>query len=192
MNDSAVKKTDARKTILVWSLTLVLLAAAWGVSKATLPDDASAAPFPIAAEIDEPVTARNLAVTVTDVHIANRVRDAKDWTADGTWVVVDLEAAGVLTQDEGTLQLAQLVIGDRTFGATDRGTTFLNQRLVTGVPRSGSVAFELPEGAAAGAATLRLGTADEVLLDDVIELPLQLDEVAVETEVLLEENGWAR
>lgn len=192
MNDSAVKKTAATKTILVWSLTLVLLAAAWGVSKATLPDEASTVPFPIAAEFDEPVAARTLAVTVTDVHVAHRVSDAKDWTAEGTWVVVDLEVAGVLTQDEGTLQLAQLVIGDRTFGATDRGTTFLDQRLVTGVPRSGSVAFELPEGVAAGPATLRLGTADEVLLDDVIELPLQLDEVAVETEVLLEENGWAR
>lgn len=181
-----------KKTILVWSLTLVLLAAAWGVSKATLSDDASTAPFPATAEIGETVTTRNLAVTVTDVHVADRVRDARDWSAEGSWVVVDLEAAGVLTQDERLLQLAQLVIGDRTFGATERGTTFLDQRLVTGVPRSGSVAFELPEDALAGTATLRLGTADEVLLDDVIELTIELDGMPVEAEVMLDENGWAR
>lgn len=181
-----------KKTILVWSLTLVLLAAAWGVSKATLPDDASTAPFPAAAQIDETVTTRNLAVTVTDVHVAERVRDVTEWSADGSWVVVDLEAAGVLTQDEGSLLRAQLVVGDRTFGATDRGTTFLDQRLVTGVPRSGSIAFELPEDALAGSAILRLGMSDEVLLDDVIELPIELGAVPVETEVTFDENGWAR
>ncbi|CAH0247525.1 hypothetical protein SRABI76_03157 [Microbacterium oxydans] len=181
-----------KKTILVWSLTLVLLAAAWGISKATLPDDASTLPFPAATEVGETVTTRNLAVTVTDVHVANRVRDAAEWSADGSWVVVDLEAAGVLTQDEGTLALAQLVIGDRTFGATDRGTTFLDQRLVTGVPRSGSLAFELPEDALAGTATLRLGTAREVQLDDVIELTIELGSLPVDAEVALDENGWAR
>ena len=181
-----------KKTILVWSLTLVLLAAAWSVSKATLPDDASTAPFPAAAEVGEAVTTRNLAVTVTDVHVANRVRDAEGWSAEGSWVVVDLEAAGVLSQDEGSLALAQLVIGDRTFAATERGTTFLDQRLVTGVPRSGSIAFELPDDALAGFATLRLGTADEVLLDDVIELTIELDGLPVEAEVALDENGWAR
>lgn len=181
-----------KSKFLVWSLTVVLLAAAWGVSKATLPDDAATAPFATVAAIDEPVATRNLAVTVTDVHVASAVTDAEGWAAEGTWLVVDLEAAAVVTQESGSLRLAELVIGDRTFTATGRGTTFAGQGLFTGVPRSGSLAFELPPDAVAGTATLRLGMADEVLLDGVIEVPLRLDEIPVETEVVLDENGWAR
>ncbi len=181
-----------KNKFLVWTLTFVLLAAAWGVSKATLPDDAATTPFPAVAALDEPVITRDLAVTVTDVHRARRVADADGWSAEGTWFVVDLEVASVIGQDAASLQLAQLVIGDRIFHATERGTTLYEQRLFTGVPRSGSLAFELPEEVVGGAATLRLSTADDPLLDGIIEMPLQLDEIPVETEVVLDENGWAR
>jgi len=185
-----------KKTILVWSLTVVLLAAAWGVSKATLPDEMSTAAFPTIAQLDERVTTRNLEVTVTDVHVASRVTDVDGWSAEGTWVVVDLEAAAVQTQESGTLGLAELVIGDRTFTATDRGTTFAEHQLVTDVARAGSLAFELPADAVTGSATLRLGAPSgsprEVLLDDVIELHLDLDGELVEVDVTLDENGWAR
>lgn len=185
-----------KQKVLVWSLTLVLLAAAWGVSKATLPDDTSIAAFSTVAVLDEPVTVRNLEVTVTDVHAASRVTDADGWSAEGTWIVVDLEAASVVTQEAATLGLAELVIGDRTFSATDRGTTFAEQRLFTGVARAGSLAFELPADALTGPATLRLGvpsgSPNEVLLDGLIELPLVRDDLPVEVEVPLDENGWAR
>ncbi|MHC9044649.1 DUF4352 domain-containing protein [Microbacterium saperdae] len=185
-----------KKHILVWLLTLTLLVVAWGVSKVTLPDDSTIAPFPVAATVGEQAVTRNLAVTVTDVRLANRVTDAKGWSAEGSWLVVDLEAASVVTQELGTLSLAQLVIGDRTFSATDRGTTLVDQRLITGVPRSGSLAFELPEDALTGRATLRLGVPSgsyrEVLLDGVIDLPIALDDLPVDAEVLLDENGWAR
>lgn len=181
-----------KQKVLVWSLTLVLLVGAWGISKATLPDDASTSPFPRAAELDEVVTSRNLEVTVENVHLAHRVADAEGWTAEGTWLVVDLAAASVVAQDGASLRLAELAVGDRTFAATERGTTFMGQRLVTGVPRSGSLAFELPEDAPAGRAILRLSLDRGVLLDDVIELPLDLDEVPVQGEVVLRENGWAR
>jgi hypothetical protein len=150
----------------------------------------------VAATLGEQSTTRNLAVTVTDVRLAKRVTDAKGWSAEGSWLVVDLEAASVVTQELSTLTFAQLVIGDRTFSATDRGTTFLAQRLITGVPRSGSLAFELPEDALTGSATLRLGVPSgapgEVLLDGVIELPVLLDDLPVDAEVLLDENGWPR
>ncbi len=186
-----------KEKILVWSLTVVLLAAAWGVSKATLTDDAATAPFPTVAALDEPVAARNLAATVTDVHVATRVTDAEGWTAEGTWLVVDLTAATVVTQQSATLRLAELVIGDRTFTATDRGTTLVGQRLFTGVPRSGSIAFELPADALTGSGVLRLGVPSEaspndVPLDGVIELTVRLDELPVEVDVALDENGWAR
>lgn len=185
-----------RKHILVWLLTIALLVVAWGVSKATLPDDSTIAPFPVTATIGDQSVTRNLAATVTDVRLADRVTDAKGWSAEGSWLVVDLEAASVVTQELSTLSLAQLVIGDRTFSATDRGTTFLAQRLITGVPRSGSLAFELPDDALTGRATLRLGVPSgapgEVLLDGLIELPLVLDDLPHDAEVLLDENGWAR
>ncbi|MDF2509257.1 MAG: hypothetical protein K0Q52_3116 [Microbacterium sp.] len=185
-----------KKHVLIWLATTALLACAWGISKATLPDDAPNAAFPTVAQIGEEAATRNLVATVTDVHLADRVTDVKGWSADGTWLVVDLEAATGVTQDLGTLRLAELTIGDRTFSATDRGTTFVEQRLVTGVPRSGSLAFELPDDVTGGRAMLRLGVpgaaVGEVLRDAVIELSIDLAALPVEAEVLLDENGWAR
>ncbi|HWS49968.1 MAG TPA: hypothetical protein VN241_03065 [Microbacterium sp.] len=185
-----------KSKVLVWTLTAVLLAGAWGLSKATLSDDATIAPFRTEAEIGEPALARNLEVTITDVRLARSVRDAEGWTADGNWLVVDLQAASVVTQEGSTLRLAELVVSERTFSATDRGTTFTGQRLITGVPRAGSLTFELPDDALDGPATLRLGLttgfSGEVLLDGVIELPLVLDELPFEGEAVLQENGWAR
>lgn len=185
-----------KKHILIWVATAALLVGAWVVSKATLPDDAPNAPFPTVATIGEETTTRNLVVTVTDVHLADRVTDAKGWSADGTWLVVDLEAATGMTQDQSASRLAELTIGDRTFSATDRGTTFVEQRLVTGVPRSGSLAFELPDDVTGDRATLRLGMpgsgVGEVRRDTVIDLPIDLAALPVEAEVLLDENGWAR
>lgn len=196
MTTSETQTSTVRKHVLVWALTIALLAGAWVVSKVTLPDDATIAPFPHAAVIGEPTTTRNLTVTVTDVHLARLVADSTGWTAEGNWLVIDLEAATVATQNLGSLRLTQLTVGNRTFTATDRGTTFAAQSLITGVPRSGSLAFELPDDALDGRATLRLGVPSgaigEVLLDDVIDLPLALDELTVEDEVLLDENGWAR
>ncbi|WP_188434789.1 hypothetical protein [Microbacterium murale] len=185
-----------RRHVLVWLLTAALLACAWLVSKATLPDDATIAPFVSAAQIGEQSSVRNLVVTVTDVHLSTGVKDAEGWSAEGTWLIVDLEAATAGTQDLGTLSLAQLTIGERTFSATDRGTTFNRQRLVTGVPRAGSLAFELPATVADDRATLRLGVPSgaigEVLSDGVIDLPIDLGALSGETGVLLQENGWAR
>ncbi|MFB8188312.1 hypothetical protein ACFC14_03240 [Microbacterium sp. NPDC055988] len=185
-----------KKHVLIWLATVALLVCAWGVSKATLPDDAPNAPFPTVAKIGEEASTRNLVATVTDVRLADRVTDAKGWSADGTWLVVDLEAATGVTQDLSSSRLAELTIGDRTFSATDRGTTFAAERLVTGVPRSGSLAFELPDDVTGDRATLRLGVpgsgVGEVVRDAVIDLPIDLAALPVEAEVLLDENGWAQ
>lgn len=185
-----------KKKILVWLLTFALLAGAWGLSKATLPDDAALAVFPVAAELDETITTRNLEATITDVQATRRVTDADGWSAEGTWLVVDLEAATVRAQDGDILALVELTIGGRRFTATDRGTSFYEQHLITGVPRAGSIAFELPADALTGTGVLRLGLPTgppgEVLIDDVVELRIDLDELPVEAEVALDENGWAR
>ena len=185
-----------RRHVLIWLVTVGLLGCAWLVSKATLPDDATIAPFPAVAQVGEQTNVRNLVVTVTDVHLGRSVEDVDGWSADGTWLVVNLEAASAGTDDFATLSLAQLTIGQRTFTATDRATTFNRQSLVNGVPRAGSLAFELPDDVTDDRATLRLGVPSgavgEVLSDGVIDLPIDLAALSSEPVVQLEENGWAR
>lgn len=185
-----------KKHVLVWLATAALLACAWVVTRITLPDDAPSAPFAVVAQVGEEAVTRNLVVTVTDVRLADRVTDVTGWSAAGTWLVVDLEAATGVTQNLSTLSLAELTIDDRTFSATERGTTFAEQRLVTAVPRAGSLAFELPDDVRADRATLRLGVpgsgVGQVQLDGVIDLPIELAALPVDAEVLLDENGWAR
>ncbi|MFT4260413.1 hypothetical protein [Microbacterium sp.] len=186
----------APKRMLTVALAAVLLAAAWGVVALTPSEDVAQAPFATAATIGEEAVARNLAVTVTDVRASAEVSDAAGWSATGTWLVVDLEAASREDQEHALLDIAQLVIGDRTFSATDRGTTFARHRLVTGVPREGSLAFELPDDALTGTATLRLGLSTgapgETPLDDVITLSIDLDALTPTGSTTLLENGWAR
>lgn len=192
--DAAPKRTRAGTAVARWAITLLLLAGAWLLVKATLPEGAAQAAFPTAATVGEPASARNLVVTVTDVHAARRVTDSAGWSADGTWLVFDIDASSVVK--EGVLGHMKLFIGDRTFSATDRGATFARHRLMTGVPQSGSLAFELPSDALSGTATLQLGLLSgdngSVPLDGVIELAVDLDEVPVEAEVDLQENGWTR
>lgn len=183
------------KRLLPWLLTAALLAGAWGIVEVTLPDDAASAPFVTSAAIGEPAAARDLAVTVTDVRAAREVTDTAGWSADGTWLIVDLDAAAVVSAQGATLGLAELRIGELTFSATDRGTTFWRQRLVPGVARSGSLAFELPADALSGPAVLRLGNPTgraDIPLDGVIEVPLDLDDVVLVPRAELNENGWAR
>ena len=64
--------------------------------------------------------------------------------------------------------------------------------LVTGVPRHGSIAFELPEGALKGPATLVFASEYVTSADGVIEITVDLDDVAVQNEVVLDPIGWAR
>ncbi|MBO0979685.1 hypothetical protein [Microbacterium sp. SD291] len=184
--------TALKRKVAPWLLTTVLLAGAWALVEVTLPEGSAQAPFPTAAAIGETASARNLTVTITDVHAARRVEDADGWSAEGTWLVVDLEAATDQTQVATVLGLATLTIDDREFIATDRGTTFYRTRLFTGVARSGSLAFELPDDALSGTATLHLGLTRDVVLDGMIELSVDLDELSVESEVPLDETRWAR
>jgi len=193
---AAPARRSLLRVVLPWAVTLVLLAAAWGLVKITLPDEAAQAPFETVAEIGQPATTRNLVVTVTDVRAARGVTDAAGWSAEGTWLVVDLEASTQVSQDAALLGVTRLLIGDREFTATDRGATFAKQRLITGVPRAGSLAFELPADALTGTATLQLGSpsgaVSDVPLDGMVVLTIDLDAISVENEVALLENGWAR
>lgn len=188
-----------KKHILIWAASIAMLVCAWGISNATLPDDASLAPFPRTATIGEKTEVRNLAATITAVTFADRITDAKGWSASGTWLVVNLEAETTRAYEGGLFSFARLAVGERTFSMTERGTTFYRERLDTGVPRAGSIAFELPadiaDDPAAADAVLRIaippGVPDKVERDGLIELPLDLTTIASDNDVPLAETDWA-
>ncbi|MFC4137680.1 MULTISPECIES: hypothetical protein [unclassified Microbacterium] len=179
------------KRVLPWLLTGAFLAGAWLLNFVTLPENSIEASFVTAGEVGDPVAGRNLVVTVTDVRAADRISDDEGWSAEGTWVVVDLDAASVLDQYGRSLSSAELTAGGRTYRATERGTTFFQSQLVPGVPRSGSLAFELAPDARTGDAVLRLAPQGDTRTDSVLEIAIDLDDIAVQHETTLQPNGWA-
>jgi hypothetical protein len=89
---------------------------------------------------------------------------------------------------------ATLSVDGRTFRASERPPDSLfRAALAVGVPRSGSIAFELPEDVFGDdTAVLSLGISGDPRLDSVIELhldPRSLDRVE---EAELMSSGWAR
>lgn len=175
-----------------WALSVAFVAAAWGITQVQKPDDAPYDSFVTTAGVGEHAVTRNLAVTVTGVHAALSVSDGDRWHAEGTWLVVDLDAAAVQDQFGALLSTSDLRLGGRTFSATERGETAKGMTLVTGVPRHGSIAFELPEGSLKGPATLVFATEYDPSADGVIEVDVDLDDLAVQNEVVLDPIGWAR
>jgi len=180
------------RTTGVWALSVALVVAAWGLTQVQKPDDAPYDSFVSTTTVGERATTRNLAVTVTRVRAARSVSDGDRWHADGTWLVVDLDAATVVDQFGAALYVADLHLGDRTYSATERGESAKGMILVTGVPRHGSLAFELPEGALKGTATLEFAADYSTVADGVIQVAVDLDQVPLQNEVELDPTGWAR
>ncbi|WP_417555094.1 hypothetical protein [Microbacterium sp.] len=189
---TASARSSRRAKILPWALTLVLLAGAWLLNAAALPDSAPEQPFVTTTSVDSVATAGNLSAKVTAVRAARSITDPQGWTEDGTWLVVELDAAAVRSQYGSSLATAELTIGDRTFSATRRAQTMRDSgALVPGVMRHGALAFELPEGALKGTGTLRLANIGVVAGNAVIELPVDLDDVPVEDAITLPDTDWA-
>lgn len=176
----------------VWALSIVLVVAAWGLTQVQKPDDAPYDSFVSTTTVGERATTRNLAVTVTRVRAARSVSDGGRWHADGTWLVVDFDAAAVVDQFGALLATSNLHLGDRTYSATERGESARNMVLVTGVPRHGSIAFEVPPESLKGTATLEFAVDYNTDADGVIEVVVDLDQVATQNEVTLDPEGWAR
>lgn len=175
-----------------WALSIALVVAAWGLLQIKQPEDAPYRSFVTTAQVGEQGVTRNLAVTVTDVHAARSVTDGDRWRAEGTWVVVDFDASATEDQFGALLAVSDLRIGERTYSATERGESAQRMTLITGVPQHGSIAFELPEGALRGPATLVFAGEDDYAADGVIEVPVDLGALPVEAEVELDPIGWPR
>lgn len=180
-----------------WLIALALLAAAWFVAWTTPDGEARMTdPFPVAATVGDTAAGRNLGVTVHSATIADRVT-LGGWYAEGTWLVVDLEAWARVTESPGALEPVTLVVGDRTFRVSERpgsyalGSALFAAPLHIDIPQSGSLAFELAEGTdAAHDATLRLAVGQNDIADSVIEVPLDLAALPHADEVALSEKAW--
>lgn len=188
--------------LMTWLVTIVLLVAAGVVSAIAPADDAEVAAFVVSGEIGEEVTGRDLVATVTDARTATGVVGEEDrtgeeaWTADGNWLVVDVDAASVtgprVAYITGSVALGGAVfeIDGREYRASERTPSMLNTRLNPGVPRHGSLAFELP--ALTGTGVLRLSITSDTRMDSVLEIPIDLDAATAVAEARITEPEWIR
>lgn len=188
--------------LTTWLATIVLLLAAGVVSAIAPPDDAEIAPFIVRGHIGESVEGRDIVATTTDVRTSTMVTGAADsmsdepWTSEGNWLVVDLNVASVtgprIVYITGavTLDNAVFVLDGRDYRATERTPSMLNERLHPGIPRHGSLAFELP--ALTGAGVLHLSTSSDTRMDSVLEIPIDLDALTPISETEIIEAEWIR
>ena len=93
---------------VAWATGAGLIVVAWFVALATPGEEQAQAPFPVAAVVGEPATGRTLTAKITDLRRAAEVSASNGWTADGNWLVVDLEAAAVVSEAGGSIGHAML------------------------------------------------------------------------------------
>lgn len=176
-----------------WIVGAALVVGAASAVALTPPSTALMQPFLIHGEAGETVTDRTLTAQVRDASFADRITTGDgEWDADGNWLVVAVAASAPLTEVGAEIPLATLVIGDRTFQASERpADTLLGTALRVGTDTIGMLAFELPPDVDAGDAELRLITAYTTPeLDDVIVLSISLDELPSETAIDIAPPAW--
>ncbi|WP_460796421.1 DUF4352 domain-containing protein [Microbacterium sp. GXF0217] len=173
-----------------WLITAALLVGAWLVALVAPDDSASVEPFIVPAAIGEEAVGRDFAVTVQDVTLADKVSGANGWSAEGTWLVVELDAEANLDQFGMSFNGAALIIDGQSFRPTERVPSFLSTPLVTGVSQSGALAFELPEDARSGTAILRLSAKADTRADSVAELEIDLGALAPVADAEVPETDW--
>lgn len=167
---------------------LVLVAGA--VTAATPPEASLLDPFPITAAHDGTATARTLEAAVVDVTRTERVTmAAKNWEAEGNWVVIELAVSAPTTEVDAAIGVASLSIDGRLFQASERPpATLVGTALRVGTDTIGMVAFELPADVRSGTGELRLsGRYPTPELDDVIVFPLDLADAPTAPVVEIEE-----
>ncbi len=173
-----------------WGIAVVLVAASWFVALATPGDDTAQEPFLVPASMNEPAEGRTLTVTVTQARRADKLV-AGAWRAEGSWLVVDLTASARGDNPREFLEYAILETPAASYRASERPTSFFEQRLMVDVPQRGGLAFELPEDAWTGTATLRVGADRDPRVDSVIALPLDLSSLPRDETVELVPVGWS-
>ncbi|WP_405375173.1 MULTISPECIES: hypothetical protein [unclassified Microbacterium] len=179
------------KPWLVWVVGITLVVAAWGVGRLTPSDDAVQAPFVVTGSLDEEIVGREFTLTVTEVRRGATAVDQAGWYGDGNWVVVDIEAESRTTEQGTTLGHVVLLVDGATYRASERPTSISRGGLAVGLPRQGSVAFELPADAGTGTAVLQVAIDEtETRLDSLVEVPFDLGALEPADEVELQATEW--
>ena len=176
-----------------WAIGAALVLAAGAAVALTPPDIALSQAFYLRGGVGDAVTGRTLVAQVRDASFAERVTaGGGDWDADGNWLVVTVAASAPQTEVDAAVIIAAMQIGDRTFHASERARdSLLGAALRVGTDTVGMLAFELPADVDAGDAELRLITSYSTpQLDDVVVLPLSLDELPSKTEIEITPPEW--
>ncbi len=165
---------------LPWVLGVALVLGAGAVTAVTPSDDDLLDPFPVPGAIGDTVRSRTLIADVSGVSFADRLLAEDEWEAEGNWLVIDLAVSAPTTEVDAEIGVASLVVDGRVFQASERPVgSLLDADLRVGIDTVGVLAFELPTDLVAGAAELRLtGEYPTPHLDDVIAIPLRLDDAA--------------
>ncbi|MCP2635833.1 DUF4352 domain-containing protein [Microbacterium sp. HD4P20] len=172
-----------------WAIGTALVVAAWFVALVTPGEDKLVEPFAVNAALGTEATGRNIQVTVTELRRTPSV-SAGSWSAGGNWLVVELDAASVVSEFGVLFNHAELVIDGVRYGASERPDSLRRQGLSAGISRAGSVAFELPKGLAEGAAVLEFAINGDTRLDSVILVEFDLEDVRQVDDVELAATGW--
>lgn len=174
----------------VWGVGVALLTGAWIIVQLTPDDDVAEAPFVVSSEIGRPADARTFTVTVTDAHVADRVVSG-GWHAEGTWLVVDVEAFARHSDVNVRLGGVEFVADGLTFRASERPENSFRSGLAVDIPRAGSFSFELPASVGESQGVLRISQDSETRLDSVVEIPIDLSVLVRTPEVELAPDRWA-
>lgn len=185
------------RTLLGWAAGAAMIAAAAALIAIIPPPNADPDPFVATVAQGERGIGRNIDITVVGVRRTHEISVASytGWNATGNWLVVEVRAASVVTQTGANLSGAQFLIDGKTYTASNRPDalyTLMGQALVPGVPRTGSIVFELPETMTSGSGELAFSVNSDVRADSQIRVPVDLAKVPAVASVELARVEWSR
>lgn len=186
-----------RRTLLGWTAGAAMIATSAALVAVIPAPNTDPAPFVVTVAQGERGVGRNIDITVVDVRRTDEISvdSYSNWRATGNWLVVDVDAAAVVTQTGATFSGAQFLIDGKTYTASNRPdslSTLLQKSLLPGVPRRGSIVFELPESMTSGPGELAFSVNSDVRADSQIRVPIDLGTVPLADSVELTRVGWAR
>lgn len=181
------------RTVAAWVVGLALLALASLLLRVVPSAADSEQPFVVSAEPGETAVGRTIEVTVSDVMFADTLRSG-GWEQQANWLVVDISAEAAGADASTYLGRVALVLhggpdGDREYRASERFPSLTTDPLIVGVPLAGSLAFELPAGAA-GHANLEFAEHADTRLDSLLRFDVDLDAVERLQEYDIADRDW--
>lgn len=181
------------RKVLPWVLGAALVVGAGAVTTTIPGEDSLLDPLIVRGAAGAPVTSRSLVVTVQDAVFADRLDvPSAEWSAEGNWLLVTVDAAAAQTEKNAVIGLATLTVDGRQFLASERpSASLLQTRLHLGTDITGTLAFQLPSELRSGVGELQFTTFTAVpQLDDVIAVPIDLGDLDATARFALESPGW--